>query len=109
MKNNNALVRSIILAAGILLIVSASSALASTEALDGAVVKTDQGAALSTDGGEYLILGNNLSGMIGNTVLAKGNVESGVLSITIRILSDKVLSRRDLIDPSTAKGTAKKS
>jgi hypothetical protein len=109
MKYSNKMVGSIMLASGILFAAGASSALASIKDLHGAVVKTDQGAALSTDGGEYLILGKNLSGMVGKTILAKGKVESGVLSNTIRIKSDKVVSRRDLIDPSTGKPTARNS
>ena len=66
----------------------------------GAVVKTDQGVALSTSAGEYLILGKNLEQFIGKTVSVKGEVENGVLSNTIRVTSVRMLTPKDIIDPS---------
>jgi hypothetical protein len=103
MRANKTLICSMVLAVGIFFTVAASPALAMNEDLVGAVVKTDQGAAFSTDAGEYLFLGKNLTGMIGKTVSVTGNVEDGVLSNTIRVKSAKVLSNKDYIDPSTAR------
>ena len=101
MIRNKTLTRSLALAVGIILAATVSSALAMNEDIVGAVVKTDQGAALSTDSGEYLTLGNDLSGMIGKTVAVIGNVQDGVLSKTIQPKSVMVLKNRDLIDPLT--------
>lgn len=72
------------------------------------MVKTDQGVALSTDGGEYLLLNKDLENLTGKTVAVTGNVEDGVLSKTIRVASVKVLNPRDIIDPP-AKTTKQKS
>ena len=103
MRANKQFIRSIVLAMGIIFTVMASSALAMSRDLVGAVVKTDQGAAISTDGGEYLVLGKDLTPMIGKTVLLNGNTESGVLANTIRVKTVKIMSNKDLIDPPPAK------
>ena len=102
MVDNMTLIRSLALAFGIILAATVSSALAMKEDIVGAVVKTDQGAALSTNAGEYLPIGKDLSGMIGKTVVVVGNVEDGVLSKTIRPKSIMVLKDKDLVDPLTA-------
>ena len=99
MKRNKTLIHSIVLAIGIFFAATATSALAMNEDLVGAVVKTDQGAALSTNNGEYLVLGKDLSNMIGKTVVVVGNVENGILSKTIRVQSVKVLNDTDIVDP----------
>ncbi|MFZ0243514.1 MAG: hypothetical protein WAL90_17885 [Desulfobacterales bacterium] len=92
---------------GIVFLLTASAALAMSEELVGAVVKTDQGCALSTAGGEYLILGKDLTGLIGKTVAVTGNVEMGTMSKTIRVHSVKVLKNKDIIDPSAPKAGSK--
>jgi hypothetical protein len=92
---------------GIVFLLTASAALAMNEELVGAVVKTDQGCALSTDSGEYLILGKDLTGLDGKTVTVIGNVEDGVKSKTIRVNSVKVLTNKDIIDPSARKVRSK--
>ncbi|MGW8187403.1 MAG: hypothetical protein ACWGNK_09045 [Desulfobacterales bacterium] len=92
---------------GIVFLLTASAALAMNEELVGAVVKTDQGCVLSTDNGEYLILGKDLTGLEGKTVAVTGNVEDGVKSMTIRVNSVKVLTRKDIIDPSARKAGSK--
>ena len=102
MQRNKTLIRSIIITVGIFFAATITSALAMNESLVGAVVKTDQGVALSTDSGEYLVLGRNLSDMIGKTVAVTGNVELGVMSKTIQARSVKVLAKNDIIDPSTS-------
>ena len=88
------------LAGGIVFLLTATAALAKNEELIGAVVKTDQGYVLSTDSGEYIVLGNRLAGLEGKTVAATGNVENGSLSSTIRVQSFKVLANKDMVDPA---------
>jgi len=83
----------------IVFLLTTTSALAMKEKLIGAVVKTDQGCALSTDSGEYLPLGKDLTGLEGKTVAVTGNVEHGSEASTIRVNSVKVLYNRDIIDP----------
>ncbi len=92
---------------GIVFLLTTSAALAMDEELVGAVVKTDQGCALSTDAGEYLILGKDLTGLIGKTVAVKGNVEVGAMSKTIRVSSVKVVADKDIIDPAAQKTKTK--
>lgn len=103
MKRNKTLIHSIVLAIGIFFAATATPALAMNEDLVGAVIKTDQGAALSTNSGEYLVLGKDLSVMIGKTVVVVGNVENGILSKAIRAQSVKVLDETDIIDPPVNK------
>ncbi len=86
---------------GIVFLLTTTAALAVNEELVGAVVKTDQGYALSTDSGEYLVLGKGLDGLEGKTVAVTGNVENGSESSTIRVQSFKVLANKDIVDPAT--------
>lgn len=85
---------------GAFFLLTTTAAMAMNEDLIGAVVKTDQGFALSTDSGEYLILGKRPAGLVGETVSAKGNVEKGALANTIRVDSYKVVARKDIVDPA---------
>jgi hypothetical protein len=103
MQRNQTLIRSIVVAIGLLFAFTATAAWAAPASLVGAVVKTDQGTALSTDSGEYLLLGKDLSGMIGKTVSVTGNVEDGALTNTIQVKSVRVLSDKDVIDPTAPK------
>jgi len=91
----------------IVFLLTASAAMAMNEELVGAVIKTDQGCALSTDSGEYLILGKDLTSLEGKTVTITGNVEEGVKSKTIRVNSVKVMTNKDIIDPSARKAGSK--
>ena len=84
---------------GIFFLSTATAALAMNQKLVGAVVKTDQGYALSTSNGEYLPLGKPLAGLVGKTVAVTGNVEHGSEISTIRVHSYKVLSSKDTVDP----------
>jgi len=102
MQPSKTLICSIVMTVGIFFAAAATSALAMNEDLVGTVVKTDQGAALSTESGEYLVLGKNLSGMTGKTVAVTGNVEDGVMSKTIRAQSVTVLDKKDTIGPSAS-------
>ncbi len=106
MRTNRPIIRTILVAVVALLAFTVTPALAMNESLVGAVVKTDQGAALSTDGGEYLFLGKDLTKMIGKTVAVTGNVEEGVLTQTIRVKTVKVIADKDLIDPQTPTATS---
>lgn len=85
---------------GALFMLSTTAALAMNQQLVGAVIKTDQGYALSTNSGEFLILGKRPAKLEGKTVSAKGNVEKGVLASTISVRSYKVVSDKDTVDPA---------
>jgi hypothetical protein len=89
----------LLLAAGIVIVLTAGPAMAMEEEIIGAVVKTDQGAALSTEAGEYLILGKNLDKLIGKTVAVTGQVEEGADTQTIRADSVRILVDKDIVDP----------
>ncbi|MEJ2641969.1 MAG: hypothetical protein P8010_20585, partial [Desulfosarcinaceae bacterium] len=89
-----------VLIGGIVFIMSTTSAMAMKEDLVGAVVKTDAGVALSTNGGEYILLGRPLNGMVGKTLSVTGNVENGVESNTIQVHRVKVLADKDIVDPT---------
>ena len=88
------------LVGGIIFMLSCTAALAMNRQLIGAVIKTDQGYALSTKSGEFLILGKRPANLEGKTVSVKGNVENGALASTISIRSYKVLSNKDTVDPA---------
>ena len=106
MKTNKATLSIILLALIGLISAVSTSALAMNEDLVGAVVKTDQGVALSTDSGEYLVLDKDMKAFIGETVAVTGEVEDGVLTKTIHVTSVNVLTPKDIIDPSAkASGT----
>lgn len=107
MKSSTIRIGLLIMVIGIVFLLTASAALAMNEELVGAVVKTDQGCALSTDSGEYLIMGKDLTGLEGKTVAVTGNVEDGAKSKTIRVTSVKVLNKKDIIDPSAPKTGSK--
>jgi hypothetical protein len=83
---------------GIAFLMTATAALAMNEKLVGAVVKTDQGVALSTAHCEYLPLGRRLIGMAGKTLTVTGKVENGVESSTIQVYGVKVLADKNTID-----------
>lgn len=99
MKTNQATIRVLLWGILIFFVATSTSALAMNEELVGAVVKTDQGVALSTNAGEYLILGKDLGHVVGKTVAVTGEVENGALSKTIRVASVRVLAPKDIIDP----------
>ena len=84
---------------------TATSALAMTEELVGTVVKTDNGTALSTAAGEYLILGKDLEIYTGDTVAVTGDVEVGALAKTIRISSVRMLGVNPVSKPPWADTT----
>lgn len=89
----------------VFLALTALPAMAMNETLIGGVVKTDAGAALSTDSGEYMVLGQDITPFIGETVVVTGNVDVGVLSKTIQGKTVKKLDAKDIVDPSvTASG-----
>jgi hypothetical protein len=83
---------------GIVFLLTTTAALAFNQKLVGAVIKTDQGVALSTAHGEYLPLGRRLAGMEGKTLAITGNVENGVESSTVQVHGIKVLADKDTID-----------
>jgi hypothetical protein len=99
MKTSSLFVRPMLLAVVLLFTAMLTSAIAMNEELIGALVKTDQGVALSTEGGEYLILDRDMRGLIGETVVVSGNVEHGAMATTIHVTSVRVLDPKDIIDP----------
>lgn len=101
MKTNPSVIRLILLLTVVLFAASATSAFAMKEELIGAIVKTDNGVALSTDSGEYLILGRDLTNLTGETVAVTGTVEDGALSKSIYVTSVKLLTPEDIIDPQS--------
>ena len=91
MKTKPTMISAMLLACVFLFAATATSALAMNEELIGTVVKTDNGAALSTPDGEYLPLGKDLEIYTGDTVAVTGDVEVGVLAKTIRVASVSIL------------------
>ena len=102
MKANPIIIGVMLLTIATLFFATAIPALAMNEELIGAVVKTDQGVALSTDSGEYLILGRDLKNLTGETVAITGDVEIGAMTKTIHVTSVKLLTPEDVIDPPAA-------
>jgi hypothetical protein len=109
MKTHSFFVRPVLLAVVLLFTAMLTSAIAMNEELIGALVKTDQGVALSTEGGEYLILDRDMRGLIGETVVVSGNVERGTMAKTIHVTSVRVLDPKDIIDPPRSASTGNKS
>ena len=101
MRTKQSMFRFMLFVFVILFAATSTSALAMNEELVGAVVKTDQGVALSTDAGEYLITGKDLGQYAGETVAVTGEVEDGVLTKTIHVTSVRLLNPKDIIDPPT--------
>ena len=107
MKVHTSRIGLLVLIGGICFLMATTVALAMNQELVGAVVKTDQGYALSTDSGEYLLLGKGLDGLEGKTVAVTGDVENGSESSTIRVHSFKIVSNKDVIDPAIHKAGSK--
>lgn len=99
------IIRPVLLAFVIFFAATATSALAMTEELVGTVVKTDDGVALSTDAGEYLVLGKDLDIYSGDTVAVTGDVEVGALAKTISVASVSMLDVNPVVKPSAAEVT----
>jgi hypothetical protein len=108
MKTKPTMIRIMLLIFAFLFAATATSALAMSEELVGTVVKTDNGTALSTDAGEYLILGKNLENLTGKDVAVTGDVEIGALAKTIRVATVSILDVNTAVKPPTAKATTHK-
>ena len=92
-----------VMAAVLTLIISVPAAMAMEEVIVGAVIDTGVGYAIIANSGEYLVLNKDLSKYVGDTVAVSGNVEVGVDTLSFdHINTIKVLSKRDLINPSGA-------
>jgi hypothetical protein len=93
----------LVMAALLTLTISVPAAMATEEEIVGAVIDTGVGYAIIADSGEYLVLNNDLSKYVGDTVAVSGNVEVGVDTLSLdHINTIRVLSKRDLINPSGA-------
>jgi len=91
------------MAAVLTLIISVPAAMAMEEEIVGAVIDTGVGYAIMANSGEYLVQKTDLSNYVGDTVAVSGNVEVGVDTLSFdHIDTIKVLSKRNLIDPSGA-------
>jgi ankyrin repeat protein len=68
----------------------ASGAVAAGESIAGTIQKTDRGIVLSADNGDtYIIIGKDLSEMIGQTVNVTGTLAEGVSGKTLTVISVK--------------------
>jgi hypothetical protein len=107
MKHYTSQIGLFVLLGGIVLLSTTTTALAMNTKLIGGVVKTDQGCALSTHSGEYLLLGKSLTNLEGKTVAVTGNVEHGAEISTMRSRSVKVLANKDIVDPANQSSGSK--
>jgi hypothetical protein len=84
----------------LLVVIAVPAAMARPEEIVGAVIDTGVGYAIIANSGEYLVLNQDLSKYVGETVSVNGNVEVGADSQAFdHIDTIQVLSPRDLIDP----------
>lgn len=89
------------MAAVLPLIISVPATMATPEQIVGAVIDTGVGHVIIANSGEYLVLNQDLSKYVGDTVAVSGNVEVGADSLAFdHIDTVQVLSARDLIDPA---------
>jgi hypothetical protein len=85
MKTKLAKVLTILLLVGF---VAASVAIAGEQVITGTVQQTDQGIVISADdGSNYMIKGQDLSGMVGKTLKATGTLEEGASGKTLTVTS----------------------
>ncbi len=67
---------------------AATAAVAGEQSITGTVEKTDQGIVISAvDGDTYLVMGKDLSEMVGKTVKATGTLAEGQSGKTFTIIS----------------------
>ena len=85
MKRNLMKWLAVILVVGLL---AATGAIASDESITGTIEKTDQGIVISADNGDsYIVMGKDLSDMVGETVTATGTLSEGQAGKTITVIS----------------------
>jgi hypothetical protein len=85
MKRNLMKWLAVLLVVGLL---AATGAIASDESITGTIEKTDQGIVISADNGDsYIVLGKDLSDMVGETVTATGTLSEGQTGKTLTVIS----------------------
>jgi hypothetical protein len=85
MKRNIVKMLAILLAVGLL---AAAGAIASDESVTGTIEKTDQGIVIvAEEGDSYIVMGKDLSGLIGQTVKATGTLAESREGKTLTVIS----------------------
>lgn len=69
-------------------LMAATGAIAGDQSVTGTVEKTDQGIVIAADdGATYIVMGKDLSEMVGKTVKATGTLEEGASGKTLTVIS----------------------
>lgn len=69
-------------------LMAATGAIAGDQSVTGKVEKTDQGIVIAADNGDtYIVMGKDLSEMVGKTVKATGTLEEGASGKTLTVIS----------------------
>lgn len=85
MKTNHLIWKSLAVVA-IIGLLAVTGAMASEETLTGMIEKGDQGIVLAADDGEtYMVQGQDLSDMVGKSVIATGTLAEGMSGKTITV------------------------
>jgi hypothetical protein len=85
MKRKMMGVFAVLLAIGLL---AATGAIAGDQSVTGTIVKTDQGIVISADDGDtYIVMGKDLSEMVGQTVKATGTLAESQEGKTLTVIS----------------------
>lgn len=85
MKLNIIKMFAILLAVGLL---AAAGAIANDQSVTGTIEKTGQGIVIATDDGDtYIVMGKDLSGLIGQTVKATGTLAENREGKTLTVIS----------------------
>jgi hypothetical protein len=85
MKGNTIKWLAVMLIVGLM---AATGAIAGDQSVTGKVEKTDQGIVIAADNGDtYIVMGKDLSEMVGKTVKATGTLEEGASGKTLTVIS----------------------
>jgi hypothetical protein len=85
MKRNVIKLLAVMLVIGL---VAAAGAIAADDSVTGTVEQTDNGIVISADDGDqYIVMGKDLSGMVGQTVKATGTLAEGKSGKIITVIS----------------------
>lgn len=69
-------------------LLAATGAIAGDQSVTGTIEKTDQGIVISADDGDtYIVMGKDLSDMVGETVKATGTLAEGAAGKTLTVIS----------------------
>lgn len=85
MKRNLIKCLAVLLVIGLL---AATGAIAGSKSVTGTIEKTDQGIVISADDGDsYIVMGKDLSDMVGQMVKATGTLSEGQAGKTLTVIS----------------------